>query len=447
MFETKKVLTSKDISPLLTSINHLAIIFVCMWIAIPYVRSIIGVIFLLFWLFIWFITTDMRWILKKWSLDLVFVLVFFITFIPYFLTGTLFYGAAGTNAITISFPIFLAGIFINHYYMYYKKDYKALGLIAICTIIFFIIGNFQTYLGLLDYPMASRELATGRADFIQMYTKLGIGGFGHIYSVVFLLIGSLYPIIRNPSLFTLAHKALALLFSIVAFQMLIQASYATSLLISILGIILVVFAKNRVTLLLLMITSFFLLVVVDQIAMGNFFLAIADKLSWNYILNEKFTDLANSLLIDFNGGQLGNRVDLYLSSLQTFFSNPFFGILGPFSHIESGRIEGHSGWFDLLGFYGLFTGVPLFLTFYFNFKKHLKYYKKTSFTGFLLVIYFLFLLFGTINPVLYVIEIGFVIFCVIPAIPYIPYAFKREKVKVKVPKKRSVVVTGREHGI
>lgn len=421
------IITNKNLSPLLYKVNQLAIILISMWIAIPYVRSIVGIMFLFFCLIVWFITTDLRWLTEKWTMDLLFVIIFFITFIPYLMTGNLKYGEFGADIITISFPLFLIGIFINHYYMYYKKDYKTLGRIALFTIIFFMIGSIQTYFGLLDHPMASRELASGRADYIEQYTKLGIGGFGHIYSVVFLLIASLYPLMRKVPSFKVRHKILIVVFIISIFQMLLQASYATSLILVFLGFLLISISRNKWLLATLMAISFIILLILDQRILSDFFLTIADLLSWNNVLNEKFVDLSRSLSSGFGGSQVEYRMALYSSSFATFLANPLFGINGPFSVANSGTIEGHSGWFDLLGYYGLFTALPLFIAFYFNFKKHIKTYKNTYYASILLIIYFLFIIFGAINPILYVIEIGFVIFCVIPAVPYIPYAFKKKK--------------------
>lgn len=87
---------------------------------------------------------------------------------------------------------------------------------------------------------------------------------------------------------------------------------------------------------------------------------------------------------------------------------------------------GHSGWLDLLGFYGLFTAIPLFFIFYFNINKHSRFYKNTNFYGFFIVMYFLFLIFGMINPILYVFVLGFVVFCIVPAIPFISHSFNKK---------------------
>ena len=413
---------------LICRINQIMCILICIWMTLPYFRVKTGVLFLVTLFGIWIFTSDLKWLTKKWSMDLIFVLIFFITFIPYFITGNLKYGEVDPKAIIVSFPLFFVGIFVNHYYMYYKKDYNTLGKIALVSLIFYAVGSIQTYVGLLMYPTASRGLA-GKAwvnpELVKLYTRLGIGGFGHVYAGCFLLIAALYLIIKKHTLMRRKDKFICILSFICLILMILKASYTISLMVVFSGIVLVLVVKNKKTFIFIMVLAAFFLLIFPQALIGEFFLKIADIFSNNYILSEKITDLAVNFLQESRSGQTGNRIDLYLTSFKTFFEQPLFGIYGPFGNPASGRIGGHSGWLDLLGFYGLFTGIPLFFTIYFNFSKHLKFYKKSNYYGFIIVIQFLFLVLGVINPVIYVYEIGFVLFCIVPAIPFLPYAFKK----------------------
>lgn len=409
-------------------LNLAAILLICMWIAIPFFRIRTGVIFLFLMFLVWLMTTDLKWLIEKISWDLIWLLIFFITFVPYLISGSLEYGSNGSNVILVNFPIFFVGIIINHYYLYYKEDYKTLGRIAIFSLCFFTIGSLQTYFGLLEYPLAARELAGGEnKELSNIYSQLGIGGFGHIYSASFLLIIALYPIVRKAR-FTVNNKVVVLISIISIFLMLLRASYATSLIIVTLGLILIISVRNSFTFISYIIVSTFLfLLLIPKTVIVEFFLVVAGIFMENNVLNQKFIDLALAILNSSADGQTGDRINLYLSSLKVFLSNPLFGIYGPLGNPNSGAIGGHSGWFDLLGYYGLFTAVPLFLTLFYNLRKHMRFYAKTNFYGFILVLYFLILVYGAINPILYVYEIGFVLFCVAPAIPFIPYAFEIKK--------------------
>lgn len=420
-------ITNKDISYLLCKVNHITCILMCMWIAIPYFRVRVGVIFFLLMFIIWLITTGLKWLTRKWTLDLVFLLIFFITFVPYIIDGSLAYGAGGATLIIVNFSIFFVGIFINHYYMYYKKDYRMLGKIAFFSMIFFTIGSLQTYFGLLEYPMASRELAGAVAsnpEVGRLYDKLGIGGFGHIYSASFLFVISLYIIFKKNNLLTIKLRIFSITTVVSMFLMIFEASYATSLIIIFLGLLLVLLTKSKKNFILLMTMGFIFYLLFSSILFSPLFLKLAEIFSDNAILYQKFLELSYIFNSGDIVGQTGDRKELYLMSFKTFLENPFFGIYGPFGNNEAASIGDHSGWFDLLGYYGLFTAFPLILTLYFNYKKHMKFYKETNFYGYIIVIYFLFILFGIINPIFTIFEIGFVIFCVVPAIPFIFFAFK-----------------------
>ena len=121
------------------SINTLFCMFMCVWMAIPFVRVHTGVNVLLLFFLVWFVTTDLKWIFGKWSWDVIFIFVFFITFIPYYLFGNLEYGIYGSNIILVNFPLFFLGIILNYYYMHFKKDYSSLGKIAMFTIVAYLI--------------------------------------------------------------------------------------------------------------------------------------------------------------------------------------------------------------------------------------------------------------------------------------------------------------------
>ena len=137
---------------------------------------------------------------------------------------------------------------------------------------------------------------------------------------------------------------------------------------------------------------------------------IANIFSNNLILNEKFLDLAQTISRNQgNSSQTLYRMELYTSSLSTFVKNPLFGINGPFGNIND-RIGGHSGWLDMMAYFGLFSTIPLFSAIGLNFKKILQINKKEgSFFG-IYSVQLLFIVYGIINPILYVYQIGLIMF-------------------------------------
>lgn len=430
MVNMNEIIPNKDISLLLYRVNQVACIMVCMWFAIPYFRVRTGVAFLLMMFVTWLITTEINWMTRKLTLDLILIIIFFITFTPYIFSGSLQYGAAGPKMVLVNFPIFFMGIFINHYYMYYKKDFKVLGKIAFLYLFFLTIGSLQTYIGLLQYPLASRELAGAlveNPELEKLYSSLGIGGFGHIYSASFILIASSFLLNKNFALYTVKSKVLVFIAIITTALMLLQASYATSLIIVFIGLFSVLFIRTKLRLIVISATAVIFILLIPKTLWYELFVQIANIFSWNNILNEKFLDLGNAFLYGSENGQTGVRINLYLTSFQTFFSNPLFGIYGPLGNQKTGLIGDHSGWLDLIGYYGLFTITPLCFAIYVNLKKHLRFYKSSKYYWFFIVSYLLILVFGLVNPILYIYEIGFVLFFIVPAIPFIGYVFEHKK--------------------
>lgn len=432
----KEVAINKKHNIYIYKINQLSCMLICTWMTLPFFRVRAGVLGLLIFFIIWLISTDLKWLVKKWSLDIVFVFIFFITLIPYLISGNSEKTIWGPNTILVNFPLFFLGMFINHYYMYYKKDYKTLGKIGLVSLTMYVVGSLQTYIGLLNYPMASRELSGSIVNNPEMgilYTQLGIGGFGHVYGACFVLIAALYPLIKDVNLVTKKHKIISIISIVVMLLMIVKASYAIALIIVLSGIILVLVFNQKKKFAFFMILSILFLMMVPTTLIGESLLKVAYVFRDNQTISSKIMDVSGIFLYDLKFGEITSRIYLYSASLVTFLKQPIFGVQGPTGvsqNIGRSVVGGHSGWLDLLALYGLFAGVPLFISLYFNFRKHLQFYKKNIYRGFIIVIYFLFFTFGVINPLFTIYEIGFAVFFIVPAIPFLPYSFKLSSISV-----------------
>ena len=277
--------------------------------------------------------------------------------------------------------------------------------------------------------MASRDLAGLVSKFPELnalYNSLGIGGFGHVSSSVFVLIASIYLISKKDSKLALRYRVISFFSIVIILLMIIRASYTITLIIAFIGISLALFVKNRKIFSLILYIAIFLLVLLPQRIIGNLLFMVADFFSDNAILYMKFLSLSNNFIY---GGSLSDsttRIELYMTSLSTIIKYPLFGAYGPFgnlNYVGYSTIGGHSGWLDLLAMYGLYAGVPLFFIIFLNIKKNMSFFKGTKYYRYILIIYFFFIIFGFINPIVSVYEIGFAVFFVIPAIQFIPIAF------------------------
>jgi hypothetical protein len=418
----------KSFEPIIL-INRWIVILLCVWMVWPYFNYKIGVITFVAFLVLWLITTDYRWLFEKWTLDLVFILIWGITFIPYIITGNFMYGSLDPKYALITIFLFIFGIFINHYYMFYKKDFVTLGRIAFISLLMYLIGSIQTYYGLKEFPMASRMLAATNNSMQYVYMSLGIGGFGFVYSLVFITIVSLYLIKRMNT--TKIYRFLFVASFVFFIFTIIEASYAIALIFTFVGIVLAFSIKGKRSLVIGVFLALVFILLIPKDFIGEFLLNTAYLFKNNDTLFTKFLDLGQVFLGNSTGSQTVTRGHLYLTSLNTFIHNPLFGIYGPLGDQFNGEIGGHSGWLDFMAMYGICGSLPLFLAIILNFRKHLLFYSGHPYYVFLIIAQILFICFGFLNPVTYVYQIGFALFVVAPALPFLPYAFGRNFVNNK----------------
>lgn len=404
----------------LYTFNKFICVLICIWFAWPYANYTLGMNFGVGLTFLWLATSGRFIFMKKWSIDLILVVVFFITITPYVFTGNFRYSSFNTVSILGTFYLFFLGMFLFHYYAFYRQDYVFLGKIAFVTIVFYVVGSIQTYIGLSIYPAASRYLAVGglNPEARSVYYSMGIGGFNFVYSSVFLLIMTVHTLIKQRTKISSSSALLLLLSAIFIAAMIVRSSYAIALLMSILGCVLV-FTKNQRLFYGLLILSIVLLLMTPPESISKVFLGLADLFSNKPTLNEKLVDVAQTLNNGYGSqSQTMYRIELYATSLKTFFEQPLFGINGPLGD-GNGVIGGHSGWFDMMAYFGLFTIIPMFLSIVFNFNKMLRLSKGNHSFAAVYIVQVLFLVYGIINPVLYIYQIGLIVFFIVPAIPYI----------------------------
>ena len=206
--------------------------------------------------------------------------------------------------------------------------------------------------------------------------------------------------------------------------MILKASYAIPVILILTAVSLLMAFKSKKRACLLVLFGLLFLLVFPKTVIGDCILKMARLFKGN-VIGEKFTDLAEVFLNNELGGQTGTRIKLYSISFRAFLNNPFFGIYGPFGNIND-RIGWHSGWLDLMGLYGLFSSLPMFVGILTNFKKQLLFFSEHPYYKFLLVTQLMFMIFGLINPLTYVYQIGFALFFITPAIPFLPYTFEKK---------------------
>ena len=126
--------------------------------------------------------------------------------------------------------------------------------------------------------MASRILATGVGRYEAeklMFNRMGVGGFGYIYASTFIFLSVVYLLIKNNYKLIKIKKIFVLITFISLLLMILEASYAISIMIILSGGLLILTVKNKKMLVILMVFLGILLLLIPPTFIGEFFLNIA----------------------------------------------------------------------------------------------------------------------------------------------------------------------------
>ncbi len=398
--------------------NNILCLLLTMWVCWPYIAARLGMYLGVAIAVLWLLTAGPLRLLRCMPYNLFFVVIFFMTVVPYVITGTFGYGTLDPVSLLGTIALFFIGIAVSHYYMFISRDYVMLGRIALISMVAYILGSIQTIVGLARYPTASRELASSLGSMQHTYELLGIGGFGFVYGAVFICIGALFHVFGRAQSTTRLFRLVAIVTVAATFTMFIRASYTIAIMLAFLGGTCAVLVRNRRAATFAGAGLVFLALVPRE-SIGKCLMGIAGLFAANEVLSTKFKDLALVFLGE-TGQQTSYRLSLYMSSLEAFVNNPLFGLYGPLA--GNGSVGGHSGWLDLLAYYGLFSAVPVFLAIAFTVRKYHVFFRRHEYLRFLWSAYICFLYFGLVNPVIYVYQVGFIVFAVVPSLPFLPQA-------------------------
>lgn len=282
------------------------------------------------------------------------------------------------------------------------------------------------YISLLVYPvwMLLTLLAYGYNPYISRmlsgngmaksydYFSRGIGGYGLVYSVVFLIPLLIFALKKSSSL-SVAKKLLLLMNLLLGILLVFHAGFSIALLAMFLGIFLIVTVKKK------SLTNLFVLIFILSFmalcwfVFQNQIVTCLTNLFQNTLYKNKVQSILVFLTTGEIAGSLHNRVVLYQTSWQLFLQNPLFGCN---NELATG---GHSTILDTFAAYGLLGGVP-FLTVIFYLP--IKMMQDKRFFGVSLTVFILLLFVGltdtyaaAIAPIVYVLyPIATRIFCCNP---------------------------------
>lgn len=214
-----------------------------------------------------------------------------------------------------------------------------------------VISSVTTIIGLIQFPYASRQLATGRNDLysLKFYQSMNIGGYGFIYSLVLFL-----PILFGDLKFNIINRVLKLTSIILFYICIIVSQYTMAAILSIVLPLLVVILMQKHRTFMVLLTIAISIIVV--IFLGFFWTNFIEYLNSKelYFLVNRFDGLYQNLRFGLDYSGLSDRQDLYYLSLFSFLRNPLFGgLINPHNNV----IGGHSSILDVLGSLGIIGGL------------------------------------------------------------------------------------------
>lgn len=215
--------------------------------------------------------------------------------------------------------LWIAGIYALSIMRRCTKTEKML-LLQVFSVLL-LITAITTIIGLQQYPMASRQLASGSAIYnTEVYTKINIGGYDYIYGLVVFMPIQIW-LIRNTNKL---RKVLNMITIAVFGWVIIQSAYATALILSILLIVLSARGSTpKKTALFL--TCFVLIVFFLKPLLISVLQFLIDNVAEEYVAGRL------SIIIDLLNGKdaqefaNGSRIALLNRALRGFLHNPIFG--------------------------------------------------------------------------------------------------------------------------
>ncbi|MBR3641764.1 MAG: hypothetical protein IKN53_07040 [Oscillibacter sp.] len=279
-----------------------------------------------------------------------------------------------------------------------------------------VVGLFTTIPGLLQYPMASRILATNEAIYAgqqAQFKAMGIGGYEYIYTLVIFVIFS-------PNALRVAKRKR--LYWFIALAMLVcifLAGYTIAILLSLsMTLISFVVSRRRRQFVLKILIIAFLSILIWSFR-EPILLAIADFAdSQNvYYVSTRIRELLYAE--EFGEFSSLERIVLYQNSIRNFLGSPLVGVLSRRPMLYK---SGHSEILFYIETFGM-LGIPYIGFLYSTFKRYAKGVTDMGLRSCLVCCQVFFFIFAAVNRTDVAYPLMWSVFFVIP---FLTRSFERE---------------------
>ncbi len=274
-----------------------------------------------------------------------------------------------------------------------NNNKKVFWLVVILT----LLTAITTILGLLQYPLAVRELGRGSSytgtDIKYIYRSRNIASWSQVYGMVFLQGPFAYYYKKTKNKVVLA--------TIIVTEICILSSQLTfGILLSlvILALVITNIKSNKYYLIVCLAGLVAFLIILNREIILLWFINLSDKFGLE-MLTPKLRDLYTLVVFKVATGDADARFDLYTKSLSGFSKFPM-GLFWNRDVQAINYIGYHSEFFDLLGGLGL-MGVFLVIFCYLLWIHRIKKVKDAYMRRFVAYMFLMFILIFFLNPVFY----------------------------------------------
>lgn len=307
---------------------------------------------------------------------------FFLFCVPFVdVVFSIFNSSAGTfPELTYGFIQLFVWAFVCEYIANCRNS-KIMNSLFLFFSIAIILTSITTYYGCLNYPGASRALATGLKDDAELravYSEMNIGGFDFIYILVafmpFLI--NLLRLYSKPRI-----RILVGLVIVIFYVTIFKSEYSTAILLSLLSLS-VLFLPQKMSIQrgLFMMTILILFLFIFAGILPSLF-EMLSRNTESYDVSSRMNELSDLLEGKQVYGDTYSRTSKWEKSIMNFGDSPIIG---------TGSIGGgHSMILDHMSKYGLFGIVMVILQFRALYNIVLKPLKDTSYYTAVLLMFFI----------------------------------------------------------
>lgn len=391
-------------------LNRFSAVFICIWVVWPQVNYHVPAFWGVLAAIVWLLSTGRFLLPRSWTADLGWFVWFLACLVPYLVLGRFHYGNYSPGPMFGAVALFIVGAFMASYYMHFNGDPWLREKLFWIVVVSYVVGSVQSLVGLASAWNAARLLAVGGPES-EGFREQGVGGFGFVYGAVIIAVPLVFIAVSLRT--KLALRVTALLATVLVLGLIWNASYTMALIAVSLSLLCLLVARR--TIWVWIFSGLFLVFLFGLGGLaGRLVQSVAVQLPQSSLFGSRLAEVSVALRVGALTGDVGQRSELFGSSLAAFKEFPLFGVNGPWSQVDSAVVGGHSGWLDLLAYFGVLGAVPLFVGVVLHFRWVASVFSGSGFEAVVAVTQVMFLFLGFFNPMVPIYTLGFTMFVAVP---------------------------------